>query len=181
VPTPEEVEAQARATFAPKWRIAARLQRLTPPKNVVYMGYRERTVNIVAFLPLKPRVRVGQFITFINRDQQLTHNVAVVPAGSEYAEKIYKANDSLPYLRSLRSIVSPFDVYGSDPPTTNIYDGRNHGNGYFARILTDGHAGAPGLPDRAQVVFSKPGRYKIVCQIHSVKPYEMEQTIVVTR
>jgi plastocyanin len=81
----------------------------------------------------------------------------------------------------MRSIVPPFDVYGSDPPTTNIYNGHNHGNGFFATILTDGHPGPPGLPDRVQVVFAKPGRYTIVCQIHSGKPYEMEQTITVTR
>ena len=71
---------------------------------------------------------------------------------------------------------APVIPYGSEPKGQYSYDGKTHGNGFFATPVTSDDRSLP-LPQSWKVTFTKPGSYKYICWIHGP---DMSGTIVVT-
>jgi plastocyanin len=115
---------------------------------------------------------VGQTVTWANRSPGEEHDVAFGPAA--YLRSLVARTDFAPGGKSTRNQVSPFLVYGSDPPRSYVHDGRNHGNGTLIGALTDDRPGTCygcsrglALPGRTRITFTRPGTYRYVCLLHA--------------
>jgi plastocyanin len=123
-------------------------------------------------------VKAGTTVTFVNRSRTQPHNIGFGP--KKYIEHLQKTTDLMPTGPTSPNQVSPFEALGSDPRSAYVYDGTNHGNGFFATTVTttpDGSVGG-GLPHGYRVKFTKPGTYKYFCWIHGP---DMAGKIVVTK
>jgi plastocyanin len=169
--TPAQVTAEALAAQTKGWDNGKKMIAAAKiPANTVDMGLGGK-VTALAFLPKVLTVPVGTTVNFVNKAPSEPHNLTFGPP--KYIEKLGKKIDLLPQGPKAPNQVAPVLTYGSDPhPYT--YDGKTHGNGFFATELT---SGAPiGLPRSSKVTFTAPGTYKYFCWIHGP---DMGGTIVV--
>jgi plastocyanin len=105
-------------------------------------------------------------VNFVNKSPSEPHNVAFGPKA--YLLDLMKKLDLFPFGPGAPNQVIPFFPYGSDPSGLYVYDGKNHGNGFFATPLTDAQPGLPpkGLAGQYQIKFTKAGRYHYICMLH---------------
>jgi plastocyanin len=178
VPTPDEVDAKAKGEMDAAWAQARALAATKPPKNTVIMGIDGKKtaggrLTILDFLPNLTTVKVGTTVNFPVRAPSEAHNVALGPL--KYFEKFMKQTDLFPMGPGSKNQVTPVFIYGTDPKGT-AFDGKNHGNGFFATGLADGVRG--GLPNTVRVTFTAPGKYHFICLLHGP---DMAADIRVTR
>jgi plastocyanin len=178
VPTAEEVAAKAKAETDAAWAQARALAATKPPRNTVIMGIDGTKtaggrLTILDFLPSLTTVKVGTTVNFPVRAPSEAHNVALGPL--KYMDRFMKQTDLFPMGPGSKNQVTPVFIYGSDPRGTE-FDGRNHGNGFYATGLADGVRG--GLPNAVRVTFTAPGKYHFICLLHGP---DMAADIRVTR
>jgi plastocyanin len=167
VPTPDDVNAQAKAETDAAWAKAKALVAMKPPRNTIYMGIYSAQASggrttVLDFVPNLTSVKVGTRVRFVVKAPTEAHNAGFGPV--KYMDKLVKTTDLLPFPPGAPNQFSPFFVYGSDPPRTP-YDGSTmHGNGFYATPLADGIKG--GLPNAYRVTFTKAGKYHFICMLH---------------
>lgn len=166
VPTAEEVAAKVKLETDAAWAKAKALAATKPRAGTVIVGIDSRKASggrttILDFLPALSQVKVGSTVTFVNRAPSEPHNIGFGPV--KYIDKFMKQTDLFPMGPGSKNQVTPVFIYGSDPRGTP-YDGKNHGNGFYATPLTDGLRG--GLPNAMRVTFAAPGKYHFICMIH---------------
>ena len=166
VQTAEEVAAETKAQTDTAWAQARSLAATKPPKNTVIMGIDGRKtpggrLTILDFLPNLTTVKVGSTVNFVVRAPSEIHNVGLGPL--KYLDTFMKQTDLFPTGPGSKNQVTPVFVYGTDAKGTP-FDGRNHGNGFFATSLADGLRG--GLPNTMRVTFTQPGKYHFICMLH---------------
>jgi len=166
VQTAEEVAAKAKVEMAAAWAQAKSLAATKPPKNSVIMGIDGKKtaggrLTILDFLPNLTTVKAGTTVNFVVKAPSEIHNVAFGPR--KYLDKFMKQTDLFPMGPGSKNQVTPVFVYGTDAKGTT-FDGRNHGNGFFATGLADALRG--GLPNAVRVTFPAPGKYHFICMLH---------------
>ncbi len=165
--TPEEVAAKAKTDIDATWATAKALVAKKPPANTIYMGVDGRKVSggrltVLDFVPNLTTVKAGTRVNFVMKSPSEIHNAAFGPL--KYLERLAKQTDLFPMGPNDPNQVTPFFVYGSDPPRTP-YAGRTmHGNGFYATPLADALKGGP--PNSFRVTFATPGKYHFICQLH---------------
>lgn len=179
VPAQAEVTAQATKATAAAWAKAKALAVTKAPPNTVLAGVGTKT-TLFSFLPRKLTVKAGTTVAFLAKAPSEVHNVAFGP--EKYIDGLMKKIDFFPMGPGKPNQAPPFFFYGSDPPGAGgayVYDGRNHGNGFFVTPLTDTQPGLPpaGLAPAARVKFTKAGKYHYFCLLHGP---DMAGDIVVT-
>ncbi len=180
VPTAEEVTARAQKELDAAWAVADSLVAQKPPKNTIYMGVENARqpggrTTVLDFIPNLTTVKAGTTVTFRVKAPTEVHNAAFGPL--KYLDKLFKQTDFFPMGPKSKNQVTPFFVFGSDPPGTP-YDGKAmHGNGFYATPLADAIPGGP-PPAVARVRFTTPGKYHFICQLHGP---DMAADIRVTR
>jgi plastocyanin len=167
VPTSEEVDAQAKRETDLAWAAAKAAVAKKPPANTVYMGVDGPKASggratVLDFVPDLTTVKVGGTVNFVVKAPTEAHNVGFGPL--KYLDKLMKQTELFPLPPGAPNQVTPFFIYGSDPPRT-AYDGSTmHGNGFYATPLADGIKG--GLPNASRITFTKAGKYHFVCLLH---------------
>ena len=139
--TPEEAAAKAQEELDAAWAVADRLVAQKPPRNTIYMGVenakqRGGRTTVLDFIPNLTTVREGTTVTFRVKAPTEAHNVAFGPV--KYLEKLFRQTDFFPMGPNSKNQVTPFFVYGSDPPRTPYGGTATHGNGFYATPLADG-------------------------------------------
>jgi len=169
VETPEEVAAKAKAETDAAWAKADALVALKPPKNTIYMGVDSAQTSggrttVLDFVPSLTTVKVGTRVTFTaSRAPTEAHNVGFGP--KKYIDKLMKTTELFPFgPPNPPNQVTPFFIYGSDPPGTAYEGSSMHGNGFYATPLADGIPGPP--PNAVSVTFAKAGKYHFICMLH---------------
>jgi plastocyanin len=168
VKTPEEVDAQAKAETEAAWAKADALANLKPPRNTIYMGVDSAQASggrttLLDFVPSLTTVKVGTRVRFVVKAPTEAHNAGFGPV--KYMEKLMKTTDLLPFgPPNAPNQVTPFFVYGSDPPGTPYEGSSMHGNGFYSTPLADGIPAPP--PNAFSVTFAKPGKYHFICMLH---------------
>ncbi len=167
VPAPEDVDAQAKDETEAAWASITRAATVKPPAKTVYMGIDGKRTSggaptLLDFRPDLITVKVGQTVNFVEKSPTEAHNAGFGPV--KYMDKLVKTTDLFPAGPKDPNQVTPFFIYGSDPPRTP-YDGSTmHGNGFYATPLADGIKG--GLPNAYRVTFAKAGKYHFICMLH---------------
>jgi plastocyanin len=167
VPTPEEVEAQAKEETDAAWAAAKAAVAKKPPANTVYMGVdgpkaSGGRLTVLDFVPDLTTVKVGTTVNFVVKAPTEAHNVGFGPKA--YLNKLMKQTELFPFPPGAPNQVTPFFIYGSDPPRTPYEGATTHGNGFYATPLADGIRG--GLPNASRITFTKAGKYHFVCLLH---------------
>jgi plastocyanin len=168
VKTPEEVAAQAKAETDAAWAKAEALANLKPPKNTIYMGVDGPQASggrttLLDFVPNLTTVKVGTKVRFVVKAPTEAHNAGFGPV--KYMEKLMKTTDLFPFgPPNPPNQVTPFFIYGSDPPGTPYEGSSMHGNGFYSTPLADGIALPP--PNAFSVSFAKAGKYHFICMLH---------------
>lgn len=168
VRTPEEVDAQARTETAAAWAKAEALAKVKPPRNTIYMGIDGPQASggrttLYDFLPDLTTVKAGTRVRFVVKAPTEAHNAGFGPV--KYLEKLMKTTDLFPFgPPNAPNQVTPFFIYGSDPPGTPYEGSSMHGNGFYSTPLADGSASPP--PNAFSVTFTKPGKYRFICLLH---------------
>ena len=168
VPSAEEVAARAQAETDAAWAKAKALVAQKPPANTIYMGVESAKTpggrtTILDFVPNLSTVKVGTTVNFVVKAPTEVHNAAFGPL--KYLDKLFKQTDLFPMGPSSPNQVTPFFVFGSDPPGTPYEGKTTHGNGFYATPLLDAIKGAP-PPNSVRVKFTTPGKYHFICQLH---------------
>jgi plastocyanin len=168
VPSPDDVAAQAKAETDAAWAKAEAFTTIKPPKNTIYMGVEGPRASggrttLLDFVPDIATAKAGTRVTFVVKTPTEAHNATFGPV--KYINKLSKQTDLLPFgPPNAPNQVTPFFIYGSDPPAT-AYDGSSmHGNGFFSIPVADDFPGPP--PKAFSVTFAKPGKYHFICIIH---------------
>jgi plastocyanin len=164
--------AQVRSTIAALRALPGR----RPAARTVNVGVAIRGAELLAMVPRRLVVRVGQTVTFRSPAQHDIHTVTFGPAALRSA---VEADFLAPSGSAGVPVFDPLGVYPSEPPGTRspiAYGGRNHGNGY----LNSGLMYPQGTPARVgpttfRVRFTRAGTYAYACVIHP----HMDGTIVV--
>jgi plastocyanin len=177
--TPDEVDAQAKDETEASWATAKVAVAKKPPANTVYMGVDGPKepggrMTVLDFVPDLTTVKVGATVDFVVRAPTEAHNVGFGPL--KYLDKLMKQTELFPLPPGAPNQVTPFFIYGSDPPRTPYEGATMHGNGFYATPLADGVPG--GLPNRSRITFTKPGKYHFLCLLHGP---DMAADIRVTR
>lgn len=180
VPTAEEVAARAQAETDAAWAKGKALVAQKPPANTIYMGVesakaRGGRTTVLDFIPNLTTVKAGTKVTFRVKAPTEAHNAAFGPL--KYLEKLFKQTDLFPMGPNAPNQVTPFFVFGSDPPGTPYEGKTTHGNGFYATPLGDAIKGAP-PPSSFQVTFATPGKFHFICLLHGP---DMAADIRVTR
>ncbi len=168
VPAAEEVAARAQEELDAAWATAKPLVAKKPPANTIYMGVESAKApggrtTVLDFIPNLTTVKAGTRVNFVVKAPTEAHNAAFGPL--KYLDKLFKQTDLFPMGPNSPNQVTPFFVFGSDPPGTP-YEGRTtHGNGFYATPLLDAIKGAP-PPGSFKVTFTQPGKYHFICQLH---------------
>jgi plastocyanin len=176
VPNDAAVQATIARQATQGFANAKRIAQSKPATNVVYAGIGAHA-TILGYLPAKLTVKAGTPVDFVNRSPSEPHNVVFGP--KDYLDAWFKQTDLLPVGPGAPNQLTPIDVYGTDPPGPSnswTYDGKNHGNGFFATPVIDDVPGGP-LAGSSRVVFTAPGTYHYICAIHGS---EMSGDVVVT-
>jgi plastocyanin len=157
------------------WTQSRALLAQAPPStpNTVYAGI-GKAPTLQAFKPRSLTVPVGTTVTWANNAPGEPHNMAF--GDLSYQEALLQATDLFPTSRDSPNQVTPFVVFGSEPPGPYVYTGSNHGNGFLATPVIDQDPATPNPPSFA-VTFTKAGSYHYMCQIHGK---DMAGDIVVT-
>ena len=177
VPNAADVKAAVARESIRQYGNAKKASTKTPPANTVYAGIGDKA-TLLAFLPSKLTVKVGQSVDFVERSSSEVHNTVFGP--KDYVEKFGQDTDFLPQGPGKPNQVTPVDVYGTDPPGAGgawTYDGTNHGNGFFVTPVIDNQPGGP-LANSSRITFTKAGTYHYFCAIHGP---EMSGDVVVTQ
>ena len=166
VQSADEVAAMAEAETEAAWAKAKALAATKPAARTIVMGIDGRKASggrttILDFLPALTTVKTGTTVTFVNKAPSEVHNLGL--GSPKYIDRFMKQTDLFPMGPGTKNQVTPVFVYGSDPRGTP-YDGKNHGNGFYATPLTDGVRG--GLPNASRVTFTSPGKFHFICMIH---------------
>lgn len=129
-------------------------------------------VSIFRFFPSAPAFKVGDTVTL--QMPAATSEVHTLTFGPTNGKDLY--NDQLA-ASLLGPVFDPRGIYPSEPPPAGVpsYNGGNHGNGFFNSGALDRDSATP-LPPSAQVTFTAPGSYSLMCLIH---PF-MTSTVTVT-
>ena len=167
VPTPDEVAAEAKAETTAAWAKAKAFAKITPPRNTIYMGVDSPQASggrttLLDFLPATTTVKAGTTVKFVVKAGTEAHNAGFGPV--KYLNNLIKTTDLLPFGPGAPNQVTPFFVYGSDPPRTPFEGSSMHGNGFYATPLLDGIPAPP--PNQYSVTFATPGRYHFICMLH---------------
>jgi plastocyanin len=167
VATPEDVTAQAKAETDAAWASIKRAATVKPPAKTIYMGIDGKKAaggspTLLDFLPDLTTVAVGTTVNFVVKAPTEAHNAGFGPV--KYMNKLVKTTELFPMGPGSPNQVTPFFIYGSDPPRTPYEGSTMHGNGFFATPLGDGIKG--GLPNAYRVTFTNPGKYHFICMLH---------------
>lgn len=168
VETPEVVATRAKAEMDAAWAKADALVALKPPKNTIYMGVDSAQASggrttLLDFVPSLTTVKVGTRVKFVVKAPTEAHNAGFGPP--KYMEKLIKTTDLFPFgPPNPPNQVTPFFIYGSDPPGTPYEGSTMHGNGFYATPLADGIPAPP--PNAFSITFAKPGKYHFICMLH---------------
>lgn len=166
--TPDEVVSQAESETEAAWSKAEALTKLKPPRNTIYMGVDSAQASggrttLLDFVPSLTTVKVGTRVRFVVKAPTEAHNVGFGPV--KYMDKLMKTTDLFPFgPPNPPNQVTPFFIYGSDPPGTPYEGSSMHGNGFYATPLADGIALPP--PNAFSVTFAKAGKYHFICMLH---------------
>lgn len=168
VPTTEEVAARAQEELDAAWAVADSLVAQKPPKNTIYMGVENAKqpggrTTVLDFVPNMTTVKAGTTVNFRIKAPTEAHNAAFGPL--KYLDKLFKQTDLFPMGPKSPNQVTPFFVFGSDPPGTPYEGKTTHGNGFYSTPLGDAIAGAP-PPSSFRVKFTEPGKYHFICLLH---------------
>ncbi|MET0560112.1 MAG: hypothetical protein ABW012_00630 [Gaiellaceae bacterium] len=181
VETAEEVAARAKAETDAAWAKADALVALKPPRNTIYMGVDGPQASggrttVLDFVPNLTTVKVGTRVKFVaSKARTEAHNVGFGPR--TYINKLMRTTELFPFgPPNPPNQVTPFFIYGSDPPGTAYEGSSMHGNGFYATPLADGIPGPP--PNTVSVTFAKAGKYHFICMLHGP---DMAADIRVTR
>ncbi len=166
--TPDDVAAQAKTETDAAWAKAKAFKTVKPPRNTVYMGVEGPQASggrttLLDFVPDVATVKAGTRVTFIVKTPTEAHNATFGPV--KYINKLIKQTDLLPFgPPGAPNQVTPFFIYGSDPPGTPYEGSSTHGNGFFAIPVADDFPGPP--PKSFSITFATPGKYHFICLIH---------------
>lgn len=169
VETPEAVAARAKAETEAAWAKADALVALKPPRNTIYAGVDSAQASggrttVLDFVPSLTTVKVGTRVRFVmSKAPTEAHNVGFGP--KKYINKLMRQTELFPFgPPNPPNQVTPFFIYGSDPPGTAYEGSTMHGNGFYATPLADGIPGSP--PNSVSVTFAKAGKYDFLCMLH---------------
>jgi plastocyanin len=151
----------------------ALLTQVPSTPNTIYAGI-GKAPTLQAFKPSTLTVPAGTTVTWMNNAPGEPHNMAFGDAA--YQDALLRATDLFPTSRTSPNQVTPFVVFGSEPPGPYVHTGSNHGNGFLATPVVDQDANTPNPPS-FDVKFTKAGTYHYICQIHGK---DMSGDIVVT-
>ena len=173
IASPRAVSRLAARQTAAAWRgIKALDAAAAPPANTVWAGLGNKG-TILAFYPKRLTVKAGTSVKFVLKAPMEIHDMAFGPL--DYIDQLMKSTDLFPDGPNAKNQASPLMVYGSDPGAASaVYDGTNHGNGFYASPLLGTE---PGMPRETSITFTKPGTYHYVCLVHGP---DMSGDIVVT-
>ena len=172
--SPAQVTAQALQETAAGWaKTKQAAAAANPPAKTVYMGVGDKE-TILAFFPPRLSVKAGTTVTFVNKSPQEPHSAVWGP--KKWVQQFSQKTDLFPMGPKAPNQAAPVIPYGSEPKGQYSYDGKTHGNGFFATPVTSDDRSLP-LPQSWKVTFTKPGSYKYICWIHGP---DMSGTIVVT-
>ncbi len=168
VPSARDDARAAKAQYAAAIKRVKRLAAAKAPSAAtVKAGNDEGTVAFFGFRNAKPKIKVGQSVTFtMSRESTEIHNVAFGPADflqglSQRFIAPVPGPGGAPTL-----VFAPEVVFPSDPPgSPAAVDGTNHGNGFFNTGILDTDKRSP-MPSKAVVRFTKAGTYGFICNIH---------------
>ncbi len=158
VPTAKQDGKRVAKQLKATKKLARKLLQAPPPSgNVVKAGNDDKGLGMIAFVPAKKTIGVGQTVTFTMSKRSIeTHNVAFGP--KDYLDKHAQA--------FFGPVFEPFVTFRSEAPNTPIaFDGANHGNGWVNTGLLDANAASP-LPSSDQITFTRPGTYSYYCAVH---------------
>jgi plastocyanin len=162
------VAARAKAETDAAWAKADALVALKPPRNTIYMGVDGPQASggrttVLDFVPNLTTVKVGTRVRFVVKAPTEAHNVGFGP--KKYIDKLMKQTELFPFgPPNPPNQVTPFFIYGSDPPGTPYAGSSMHGNGFYATPLADGLPAPP--PNAVSVTFAKAGKYHFICMLH---------------
>ncbi|HEV8250094.1 MAG TPA: hypothetical protein VGQ15_08985 [Gaiellaceae bacterium] len=173
IASPKAVARTAASQTAAAWRgIKALDAAAAPPANTVWAGLGNKG-TILGYYPKRLTVKAGTSVTFVLKAPMEIHDVAFGPL--DYIEQLMKSTDLFPDSPTAANQASPLLVYGSDPgQASGVYDGSNHGNGFYASPLL---GNGPGMLKQFSIRFTKAGTYHYVCLVHGP---DMSGDIVVT-
>jgi len=161
--SPTQVSAAALQGVNAAWlKAKADVAAAKPPAKTVYMGLGNEA-TVYGYFPNKLTVKAGTTVTFVNKAPKEPHNVTFGP--KKYIQGLQKKTDLFPGAPGGPNQVAPVIIYGSEPKGGYTYDGKTHGNGFFATPITIGNLAIP-IPHSSRVTFSTPGKYKFFCWIH---------------
>ena len=168
VETPDEVAAKAKAETDAAWAKADALVALKPPKNTIYMGVDGPQASggrttVLDFVPSLTTVKMGTRVRFVVKAPTEAHNVGLGPV--KYLNKLMRQTELFPFgPPNAPNQVTPFFIYGSDPPGTPYEGSTMHGNGFYSTPLADGLPAPP--PNAFSITFAKAGKYHFICLLH---------------
>jgi plastocyanin len=172
VASPRTVAKTAASQTAAAWRAVKVLDAAAkPPANTVWAGLGNKG-TIMGFYPKRLTVKAGTTVRFVLKAPMEIHDVAFGPV--DYMEQLMKSTDLFPESPTGTNQVTPLIVYGTDPGKAGVYDGANHGNGFYVSPLL---GTAPGMVKEFSITFTKPGTFHYLCLIHGP---DMSGDIVVT-
>lgn len=173
VASPKAVSQLAVGQTAAAWRAVKALDAgAAPPATTVWAGLGNKG-TILAFYPKRLTVKAGTSVRFVLKAPMEIHDMAFGPL--DYIDSLMKATDLFPDGPDAKNQASPLMIYGSDPGLASaVYDGTNHGNGFYASPLL---GAGPGQVKEFSIAFTKPGTYHYVCLVHGP---DMSGDIVVT-
>ena len=169
VETPEEVAAQSQGGDGRGVGEGRCARRVEAAEEHDLHGRRqragERWQDDRARLRPEPDHRQGRHASHVPCVKAPTeaHNVGFGPV--KYMDKLMRQTELFPFgPPNPPNQVTPFFIYGSDPPGTPYEGSTMHGNGFYATPLADGLPAPP--PNAFSVTFAKAGKYHFICMLH---------------
>jgi plastocyanin len=141
---------------------------LTLDKTIQAGNDRRSGPTIFKFFPAAPSFKVGDTVT-----------LQMAPrSGEVHTFTLGPEEYSLQVAAGLQGqVLDPRGIYPSDPPPAGppAFNGANHGNGFYNSGFLDSFGPSP-LPSSAQITFTAPGSFTLICLVH---PF-MKDTVTVT-
>ena len=172
--SPAQVTAEALQDVSAGWaKTKSEAAAAKPPAKTVYMGTGSLQ-TILAYFPSTLKVPVGTTVNFVQRSAEEPHSAVFGP--KKWVRAFSNRTDLFPQGPGKPNQAAPVIPYGSEPKGQYSYDGKTHGNGFFATPVMSTDKTIP-LPHSWKVTFTKAGTFKYFCWIHGP---DMSGTIVVT-
>jgi plastocyanin len=138
-----------------------------PTSAIVTVGAGSTRTSLFSFYPSALSVKVGTTVTFRSGSVNEPHNIGI--GDINYQIPHLALIDLFPNGPTDPNQVNPNLFYGSDPPVAGVrtFTGAaSHGNGYMATNVVWKSSPIPGIASETKVMFTTPGTYTYMCQIH---------------